>query len=98
MTGPLGEQVWSRRGKVRRVAADHGLMNVRVFGSFARGEETEGSDLDLLVDVAPAVGLIGLAKAQRELEELLGLSVDLVPSNALKPGVTRSVLAEAIPL
>ena len=60
------------------------------------GEETEESDLDLLVDVTPGVGLIGLARAQHELEELLGARVDLVPASDLKPGVAASVLPAAM--
>jgi predicted nucleotidyltransferase/DNA-binding XRE family transcriptional regulator len=97
-TGPIGARLWARRNKVRQLAVRHGLDNVRVFGSVARGEETEDSDVDLLVDVTPGVGLIGLARAQRELEELLGARVDLVPASDLKPGVAESVMAEARPL
>ena len=98
LKGPIGARLRARRNKVGQVAAAHGLMNLRVFGSVARGEETEDSDLDLLVDVSPGVSLIGLARAQRELEELLGARVDLVPADDLKPGVAASVLAEAMPL
>ena len=90
--------MWTRRNKVKKLADAYGLSNLRVFGSVARGEETDQSDLDLLVDVTPGVGLIGLARAQHELEELLGARVDLVPASDLKPGVAASVLAAAIPL
>ena len=51
--------------------------------------------MDLLVDVAPGVGLMGLARCERELEALLGVAVDLVPADDLKPGVAASVLTEA---
>jgi uncharacterized protein len=98
LKGPIGTRLWARRNKVKRLAAGHGLSNLRVFGSVARGEETEDSDLDLLVDVTPGVGLIGLARAQHDLEELLGARVDLVPASDLKPGVAESVLAAAVPL
>ena len=74
--------------KVKQLAASHGLTNLRVFGSVARGEETEDSDIDLLVDVKPGVGLIGMARAQHEVEELLGTRVDLVPASDLKPRVS----------
>ncbi|MGH9918939.1 MAG: nucleotidyltransferase family protein [Nitrososphaerales archaeon] len=83
---------------MRQVAAHHGLSNVRVFGSVARGEESEDSDVDLLVDIPPNVGLIRLARAQGELEKVLGVRVDLVPLSDLKPGVAASVLSEAVPL
>ena len=95
LNGPIGARLWARRKHVKELAAVHGLSNVRVFGSVARGEETEDSDLDLLVDVGPGVGLIGLARAQQRLEELLGARVDLVPASDLKPGVAGSVLTDA---
>jgi uncharacterized protein len=98
LNGPIGAKLWTRRNKVKQLAAGHGLLNLRVFGSVARGEETEESDLDLLVDVIPGVSLMGLARAQHELEELLGARVDLVPASDLKPGVAASVLAEAMAL
>jgi len=98
MNGPIGARLRARREKLTHVAAAHGLVNLRIFGSVARGDETEDSDVDLLVDVAPGVGLIGLARAQRELEELLGTRVDLVPAGDLRPDVAESVLAEATPL
>lgn len=98
LAGPVGRRLWTRRNKVKSVAASHGLVNLRVFGSVARGEESEDSDVDLLVDVAPGVGLIGLARAQRELELVIGAPVDLVPASDLKSGVAGSVRAEAVPL
>ena len=98
LKGPIGTRLWARRNRVKQLAAGHGLSNLRVFGSVARGEETEASDLDLLVDVTPGVGLIGLARAQNDLEELLGTRVDLVPASDLKPGVAESVLAAAMQL
>jgi uncharacterized protein len=80
---------------VQAVLALHGLSNARVFGSVVRGEDTDDSDLDILVDVAPGVGLLGLARCERDLEALLGVQVDLVPADALKSAVASSALAEA---
>jgi hypothetical protein len=71
---------------------------VRVFGSVARGDETDESDIDLLVDLDEGVGLVDLVGLGRELTELLGSEVDVVPADALKPGIRDRVLAEAIPL
>lgn len=71
---------------------------MRVFGSVARGEDTEDSDVDLLVDLSPEVGLVGLAGLERELAALLGRPVDIVPASSLKSGIEPQVLAEAIPL
>ena len=94
----MGQQLFGQRRKVRDIIARHGMSNVRVFGSVARGEDTVESDVDLLVDVAPGVGLVGLARCERDLEALLGVSVDLVPADDLKPGVAASAHSEARPL
>jgi predicted nucleotidyltransferase len=96
--GPLGRKLFGHRREVRDVAARHGLSHVRVFGSVARGEDDVDSDVDLLVDVAPGVGLLGLARCERDLEALLGAPVDLVPADDLKPSVAMSVLSEARPV
>jgi len=83
------------RRDVQAVLARHGLSNARVFGSVVRGEDTDDSDLDILIDVAPGVGLLGLARCERDLEALLGVRVDLVPADALKSEVASAALAEA---
>ncbi len=93
--GRLAERLARHRHQVKEIAERHGLSNVRVFGSVARGEEGPGSDVDLLVDVAAGVGLVGLARCQRDLEALLGARVDLVPAGDLKPGMAAAVVAEA---
>ena len=79
-------------------AARRGASNVRVFGSVARGEDTEGSDVDLLVDLSDSVGLVALSAMSREIAEIVGANVDVVPADSLKPAMRDSVLAEAIPL
>lgn len=75
-----------------------GSTHLRVFGSFARAEDTANSVIDLLVDLDDTVGLVTLARLNRELTELLGVAVDVVPAPTLKPGVRERVLAEAIAL
>jgi predicted nucleotidyltransferase len=77
------------------MAASHGLTNLRVFGSVVRGLEGPNSDIDLLVDVAPGVGLLELGRCQAELESLLGARIDLVPASDLKPAVRAEALCEA---
>lgn len=71
---------------------------MRVFGSVARGEDTDQSDVDLLVDLGDDAGLVGLARLTREIGEIVGRDVDVVPAASLKPALRDRVLAEAIPL
>lgn len=94
----LGRCVRRHRQAVIDVAAGRGARNVRVFGSVARGEDTASSDVDLLVDLDNGVGLVSLAGLRRELVDVLGVDVDVVPASTLKPGVRDEVLAEAITL
>lgn len=95
---PLGRKLRRRRRAVIKAASDRGARNVRVFGSVARGEDTDASDIDLLVDLDRGVGLVALAGLKRELTELLHTDVDVVPADTLKQRVRREVLAEAVPL
>ena len=95
---PTGRRIRRHRRKMNAAAAQRGASNLRVFGSAARGEDTEASDIDLLVDLAPGTGLLGLIGLQRELAELLGKDVDLVPASGLKADVRDVVLSEAIDL
>ena len=95
---PLGRRLRRHRRAVASLAERRGVRNVRVFGSVARGEDRDGSDIDLLVDVDDGVGLVGIAGLARELADLLGVPVDVVPANSLKRAVRADVLAEALPL
>ena len=65
----------------------HRGTGLRVFGSVARGEDRPDSDVDLLVDLPPDIGLLGLGRVQAELEDIVGTKVDLVPASDLKPAV-----------
>jgi predicted nucleotidyltransferase/DNA-binding XRE family transcriptional regulator len=94
----LSELLRRRRGEVLDRAARCGASNVRVFGSVARGEDTSASDIDLLVDLAEDVGLLGLGRLEREIGEVLGVAVDVVPASALKARLRDEVLSEAVPL
>lgn len=85
-----------RRDEIVELAARHGARNVRVFGSVARGEDTAESDVDLLVDLDPGVGLFAIGALEVELEEMLGREVDVVIARALREGVAATI--EAIPL
>jgi predicted nucleotidyltransferase len=94
-TSTPGERLRSHRRRVKQIIARHGLAHVRVFGSIARGDDRPDSDIDLLVDVPPGVGLFRLGRCQAELECLLGARVDLIPAADLKPNVASAALAEA---
>lgn len=94
----LGRRLRRHRRAIIEIAARRGARNVRVFGSVARGEDTDASDVDLLVDLDLGVGVVSLAGLCRELAAVLGVEVDVVPDVALKPGIRDEVLAEAIAL
>lgn len=94
----LGRTLSKNRRKVLDMAIAHGATNIRVFGSVARGTDTSESDIDLLADVAPGTGLFGLARLERDLSEILGAEVDVVPANGLRNHLAQQVLSEAVPL
>lgn len=98
LTGPLGQRVRRNRHALTVAATAHGVTNLRVFGSVARGHDGPNSDVDLLVDLPPTMSLVGLGKIQDELESILGARVDLVPEGDLKPDVRVRVDEEAVPL
>ena len=90
LTGPVGRRLHKRRGELLRVAAEHGVRALAVFGSVARGEDHVDSDVDLLVEFPAGMGLFAFGRVRRELEEDLGSPVDLIPETDLKPGVRPS--------
>jgi predicted nucleotidyltransferase len=90
--------VKSKREEILRAAAQHGARNVRVFGSVARGEADESSDVDFLVDMEPGRSLLDLGGLQVEFESLLGRRVDVVTVRGLKARIRNTVLTEAVPV
>jgi uncharacterized protein len=86
------------REDVLRIAADHGAGNVRVFGSVGRGEQGVSGDLDLLVDLAEGRNLFDLIALSNDLEESLGLDVDVVTEASLSPYIRDRALDEAVEL
>ncbi len=73
---------------------DYGVAQLGVFGSFARGQQQEESDLDLLVEFTRPVGFVSFIKLEKHLQEMLGRRVDLVTKKALKPYIGEHILAE----
>lgn len=86
------------RERVLETAAQYGAYNVRVFGSVARGEATANSDIDILVSMEPGRSLMDLGGLLYELQNLLGVDVDIVTENGLRARIRDQVLREAIPL
>lgn len=86
------------RIQIREVASRFAVVNPRVFGSILHGQDAEGSDLDLLVDPLPGTTLFDLGGLQGELEELLGIPVDLLTPADLPKKFRDKVLAEARPI
>jgi len=87
LSGPVGRKVRRKRRDLIAAAAAHDVTNLRVFGSVARGQDRPDSDVDLLVDLPPHMGLLELGRVQAELEAILGARVDVVPARDLKPEV-----------
>jgi predicted nucleotidyltransferase/DNA-binding XRE family transcriptional regulator len=98
LSGPLGKRVRRHRGELVATAAAHGITNLRVFGSVARGEDRLDSDVDLVADLPPTLGLIGLGRAIDDLERILEAKVDLVPADSLKPAVAARIATELVSL
>jgi predicted nucleotidyltransferase len=89
--------VAAHRGQIERLAQRHKAMNVRVFGSVARGDDRPGSDLDLLVKFAPGASLFDQIGFAQDLEEALGVHVDVISEGGLREGHDQ-IRAQARPL
>jgi predicted nucleotidyltransferase len=88
----------SHRSEILETARARGASRVRVFGSVARGDATETSDIDFLVDLDVDRGLFDLGGLLMDLEELLGHNVDVVTEAGLRSRVAPSVLDDAVDL
>ena len=92
------EALRAHRAEIRQIVASHHATNARVFGSSARAEDDEDSDLDLLVDPTPELSLLDIARIQLRLETLLGVPVDVRTPTDLPERVRNRVMIEAIPV
>jgi len=88
----------SRRAEILKAAARHGAHNVRVFGSVVRGENTESSDIDMVVTMEPDRSLFDRIELMQELEDMLHVKVDVVNERAMSPIIRDEVLREGIEL
>jgi len=98
MTTNLRGLLIEKRAEILETARRHGARNVRIFGSVARGEADEKSDLDFLVEMEPGRSLLDHAALLLDLEELLGCKVDVLSEKGIKARMRERVLREARPL
>lgn len=97
-TSPRARRLRERRGGLVELLSGAGMTNARVFGSVATGRDHEGSDVDLLVTATEPMGLLALSRVELEASELLGLPVDLLLDNSIRPDLRDRILAEAVAL
>ena len=94
----IDQRIQVKRREILQLAEKHGALNVRVFGSAARGESGPGSDVDFVVSVQPEHSPWFPAGLIVDLEQLLGCEVDVVTEGALHWYIQDRILNEAIPL
>lgn len=92
------EDLRSHRDEILAIGRRYGVSNVRVFGSVARGEADEHSDLDLLIEVAPGHGYFDMTSFALDVEQLMGVFTQVATPNGLKKRMQARILAEAVPL
>ena len=92
------EALASNRAAIRHVVESHRARNARVFGSVLLGQDTDNSDLDILVDPTPDTTLFDIGAIRHELGKLLGVPVDVLTPNALPDNFRATVLAQARPV
>lgn len=94
----LRELLQAKREDILHTARDHGVYNVRIFGSVVRGGADAASDVDLLVDVEPGRTLFDLGELLADLQNILGRDIDIVTEKGLNSRIRERVLKEAVPL
>jgi len=98
MAGTTMTELREKRREIIELARARGASHVRVFGSVARGEAGEGSDIDFIVDLEPGRSLFDLGGLLMDLRDLLQRDVDVVSERGLRPRVAERVLADAVEL
>ena len=92
------DQIKDSRREILELAEKHGATRVRVFGSTVRGEATQTSDVDFLVDLAPDRTLLDLGAFLMDVQDLLRCRVDMTTENGLHAYIRGRILREAVPL
>jgi len=94
----LENHLAQNKDRIREICRRHGATNIRIFGSVARHDTGEESDIDFLVDLEPGRTLFDLGGLAYDLEQLLGGRVDVATPGLLRAGIRDRILQEAIPL
>ncbi|MCL2736555.1 MAG: nucleotidyltransferase domain-containing protein [Propionibacteriaceae bacterium] len=97
-TSPLARRLRKHVRKIKRLLADVGGTNLRVFGSVATRNDHKESDVDLLFTMNTPLSLMQLASLEHQISRLLEAEVDLLPDSALQPHLRQRILREAVPL
>jgi predicted nucleotidyltransferase len=92
------QDIFSRGEEILALAARYGAKDLRLFGSVARGDAVEGSDVDFLVRFEPGRSLLDQGGLVMDLRELLGVKVDVVSDGALSGRFGQTVRKEAVPI
>lgn len=92
------EELRGYKEEIIRLAAKYNAHHVRVFGSVARGESTQNSDVDLLVHFAPNASLLDESALDLSLKQLLKRKVDVLGDDAIRPEFLPFILQDAVPL
>ena len=95
---PISTLLREKREEILRIATKHGARNLRIFGSFARGEEQPDSDIDLLVEMERDRSLLDIIAIKHDLEDLIHRKVDVVTANAISPYLREKILKSALSL
>ncbi len=92
------QKIKQKKKEILDIARQHGIVNIRIFGSVARGEENLQSDIDLLVDLEKGRTLFDLGGALVKLQNILGRKVDIVTERGLHWYLRKKIMEEAKPL
>lgn len=96
--GERARRLRAARGELLRILGEGGLENVRVFGSLTEGRDNEDSDVDILVTPTKPLGLMEFSRIEIAASEAVGLPIDLVPDDSIRPDLRDRILAQAVPL
>ena len=94
----LSKTLKNSREEILNIAGKYGAKNIRVFGSVARGEEKQGSDIDIIVEMKQGSSLLDIIAIKQDIEDLLGRKVDVITEASISPYIRTEILREAVNL